>query len=67
MTGTGDAGQTRLPGRASRSHRREHDTGHHSRRDDRHADGADEAHDEPDDELDAVNRLMGFLRRGSEP
>jgi hypothetical protein len=65
MTGTGEAGQTRLPGRMTRSHRRERDTGHP-----RHDAPRAEAHDpdeEPDQELDAVNRLMGFLRQGSEP
>jgi hypothetical protein len=78
MTGTGEAGQTRLPGRVSRTHRREHDMGHHPRRDDRilgAAGGGDDdyyehddydEYDEPDEELDAVNRLMGFLRRGNE-
>jgi hypothetical protein len=65
MTGTGEAGQTRLPGRASRPHRRERDVGH-PRHDDPRA-GADERDDEPDEELDAVNRLMGFLRRDGEP
>ena len=38
----------------------------HPRHDDPRA-GADERDDEPDEELDAVNRLMGFLRRDGEP
>jgi hypothetical protein len=65
MTTAGEAGQTRLPGRVTRTHRRERDTGH-PRHDDPRADVDDPA-DEPDDELDAVNRLMGFLREGNEP
>jgi hypothetical protein len=66
MTGTGEAGQTRLPGRVTRSHRRERDVGH-PRRDDPYPDAADDIDDGPEDELDAVTRLMGFLRQGDEP
>jgi hypothetical protein len=65
MTGTGDTGQTRLPGRAAR-HRRERDVGH-PRRDDLYADVVGDIDDESDDELDAVHRLMGFLRQGDGP
>jgi hypothetical protein len=65
MTGTGEAGQTRLPGRVMR-HRRERNVGH-PRRDDPCHDAAGDLDDEPDEELDAVNRLMGFLRQGDEP
>ncbi len=65
MTTAGEAGQTRLPGRVTRTHRRERDTGH-PRHDDPRADVDDPAA-EPDDEFDAVNRLMGFLREGNEP
>jgi len=62
MAGTDDVDGTRLPGRTPRRRRSGSRNGNgHGR-----APDADRVPEAADDEIDAVNRLMGFLRDDEE-